>query len=116
MVSALSMLVLEKTKDIAILKSMGSTDAGIQKIFLAEGLLLGLIGTASGIALALIICLLQIKFHLIKITGDTFLIDYFPVKLILKDFLLVSLSGIVITFFASWYPAKKAAGNDILLK
>ena len=116
MVSALSMLVLEKTKDIAILKSMGSTTVGIQKIFLAEGLLLGLIGTTSGIILALIICFLQIKFQLIKITGDTFLINYFPVKLILKDFILVALSGIAITFLASWYPAKKAAANDILLK
>ena len=116
MVSALSMLVLEKNKDIAILKSMGTTSASIQKIFLAEGLLLGLIGTATGIALALIICFFQIKFHFIKITGDTFLIDYFPVTLILKDFILVALSAVAITFFASWYPAKKAAGKEILLK
>jgi lipoprotein-releasing system permease protein len=116
MVSALSMLVLEKTKDIAILKSMGTTSAGIQKIFLAEGLLLGLIGTCTGIALALIICLLQIKYKFIKITGDTFLIDYFPVKFIAKDFVLVAISAIFITFFASWYPAKKAAAKEILLK
>ena len=116
MVSALSMLVLEKTKDIAILKSMGTTSASIQKIFLAEGILLGLIGTATGIALALIICFFQLKFQFIKISGDTFLIDYFPVTLILKDFILVALSAVAITFFASWYPAKKAAGKEILLK
>jgi lipoprotein-releasing system permease protein len=116
MVSALSMLVLEKTKDIAILKSMGTTSAGIQKIFLAEGVLLGLIGAGTGIILALAICLLQLKFKFIKITGDTFMIDYFPVKLIAKDFILVAITAVLITFLASWYPAKKAAGNEILLK
>lgn len=116
MVSALSMLVLEKTKDIAILKSMGTTSAGIQKIFLAEGILLGLIGAGTGIILALAICLLQLKFKFIKITGDTFMIDYFPVKLIAKDFILVAITAVLINFLASWYPAKKAAGNEILLK
>jgi lipoprotein-releasing system permease protein len=116
MVSALTMLVLEKRKDISILRSMGSTKIGIQKIFLTEGLLLGIVGAASGISLAIIICLLQMKFHLIKITGNTFLIDYFPVKMIAADFLMVAGTALSISFLASWYPAKKAAGNEIALK
>ncbi len=115
-VSALTMLVLEKQKDIGILRSMGTTKLGIQKIFLAEGLLLGIIGTASGIVLAIVICLLQLKYHIIKITGGTFLIDYFPVKMIATDFLLVAFTALIIAFLAAWFPARKAANREIALK
>jgi lipoprotein-releasing system permease protein len=116
MVSALTMLVLEKQKDISILRSMGTTKIGIQKIFLAEGLLLGFIGAASGIFLAVIICILQQKFHIIKINGGSFLIDYFPVKMIGADFLLVAITALCIAFLAAWFPASKAAAKDIALK
>ncbi len=116
MVSALTMLVLEKRKDISILQSMGTTKAGIRKIFLTEGLLLGIIGAASGIVLALLICLLQLKFHIIKISGGSFLIDYFPVKLIGTDFLMVAGTAVSIAFLASWFPANKAAKQRIELK
>ena len=116
MVSALTMLVLEKRKDISILLSMGTTKVGIRKIFLTEGLLLGIIGAASGIILALLICLLQMKFHVIKISGGSFLIDYFPVKLIGTDFLMVAGTAVSIAFLASWFPANKAAKQRIELK
>lgn len=116
MISALTMLVLEKKQDIAILQSMGSTRNSIKKIFLAEGILLGLIGAASGIVLAVIICVLQIKFKLIKLQGGSFLIDYFPVKLIATDFLLVSTTALVIAFIASWFPAHKASRQPLELR
>ena len=116
MVSALTMLVLEKRKDISILRSMGVAKSGIQKIFLWEGLLLGIIGASLGIALAFILCLLQIKFHFIKIQGGSFLIDYFPVKVIAADFLMVSVTAISIAFLASWFPAYKASVQKIELK
>jgi lipoprotein-releasing system permease protein len=115
-ISVLTMLVLEKQKDISILRSMGTTKMDIQKIFLAEGLLLSIIGAASGIALAVIICLLQIKFHLIKINGGSFLIDYFPVKMIATDFLMVAATALAISFLAAWFPARKAASKAIALK
>jgi lipoprotein-releasing system permease protein len=116
MISALTMLVLEKKQDIAILQSMGSTRSKIRKIFLAEGLLLGIIGAGSGIVLAVIICLLQVKFKLIKLQGGSFLIDYFPVKLIPTDFLLVSITAMLIAFTASWFPAHKASRQPLQLK
>jgi lipoprotein-releasing system permease protein len=115
-ISVLTMLVLEKQKDISILRSMGTTKMGIQKIFLAEGLLLSIIGAASGIALAVIICLLQMKFHLIKMLGGSFLIDYFPVKMIASDFLMVAITAIIISFLAAWFPSRKAANKEIALK
>ena len=67
MIGALTMLVLEKQKDISVLHALGSEQEFIQKIFLSEGLLLALIGTVAGMLLALIIALLQIKFHLIPL-------------------------------------------------
>jgi lipoprotein-releasing system permease protein len=78
--------------------------------------LLGVIGAGTGTILALIISFLQIKFHLIKITGGTFLIDYFPVRLIFSDFIIVAFSSVAIAFIASWYPSKRAAEKQILLK
>lgn len=115
-ISVLTMLVLEKQKDISILRSMGTTKMGIQKIFLAEGLLLSIIGATCGILLAVIICLLQIKFHIIKISGGSFLIDYFPVKIIATDFLMVAATALIISFLAAWFPARKAANKVIALK
>ena len=116
MISALTMLVLEKKQDISILQSMGSSRLQIKKIFLSEGLLLGLIGSIIGISIATIICLLQLKFKLIKIQGGSFLIDYFPVKLMPTDFLLVGFTALAVTFLASWFPANKASKQVIELK
>ncbi|MGN6194076.1 MAG: FtsX-like permease family protein [Ginsengibacter sp.] len=116
MVGALTMLVLEKRKDISVLQSMGADKSLIQKIFLSEGILLAVVGAATGIFLALIIAFLQIKFHLIKLIGNSFLIDYFPVKLIIADFILVAFTALIIAFAASWFPAKKASQQMFNLK
>jgi lipoprotein-releasing system permease protein len=116
MVGALTMLVLEKRKDISVLQSMGADKTLIQKIFLSEGILLAVVGAATGIFLALIIAFLQIKFHLIKLVGNSFLIDYFPVKLVVTDFILVAFTALIIAFAASWFPAKKASQQMFNLK
>lgn len=116
MVSALTMLVLEKRKDISVLQSMGTSEKGILKIFLSEGLLLGSIGTAAGIIMAVVICLLQIKFKLVKLQGGSFLLDYFPVKLIVTDFLLVAFTATAIAFAAAWFPARKASRQPFELR
>lgn len=116
MISALTMLVLEKQKDISVLQSMGADRRMILKIFLSEGLLLAGIGAAAGVCMALIVCLIQIKFHLIKLQGGSFLIDYFPVQLQLSDFMLVISTATVIAFLASWFPARKAANQIIELR
>ena len=116
MVSALTMLVLEKKKDISVLQSMGVNRPGILRIFLSEGLLLGCIGAAIGIGMAAIICLLQLNFKLVKLEGGSFLLDYFPVKLVATDFILVALTALIISFLAAWFPAKKASGQDFELR
>lgn len=116
MISALTMLVLEKQKDISVLQSMGASDKSILKIFLSEGLLLGSIGTIAGIIMATILCLLQLKFKIIKLQGGSFLLDYFPVKLIAGDFLLVAATATAIAFLAAWFPARKASRQQFELR
>ena len=116
MIGALTMLVLEKQKDISVLHALGANKNFIQKIFLSEGLLLALIGTVVGMLLALLIAFLQINFHLIPLQGGSFLIDYFPVKLRLTDFLLVTVTVFVIAVLASWLPSSKAANQQFSLR
>ena len=116
MVGALTMLVLEKRKDISVLQSLGADKSLIKKIFLSEGILLAVLGATTGIILALIICFLQMKYHLIKLVGNSFLIDYFPVKLVITDFILVIFTSLIIAFAASWFPAQKASRQMFNLK
>lgn len=116
MLGSLSMLVLEKRKDITILKAMGSTDGRIQRIFLSEGLIIAGMGSLIGISLALVVLLLQQHFGLIKLGGDSFLIDAFPVDMHPDDFLLVAGTVVVIGFLAGWVPSKRASAQPIDLK
>jgi lipoprotein-releasing system permease protein len=115
MVGALTMLVLEKKKDIQVLKAMGADNRYIQRIFLNEGLLLALLGGGGGILLALLICWLQVKFKLVPLEGN-FLIDYYPVKIIPGDLLLVSGTIVVVALLASWLPSRRAAMQPFELK
>ncbi len=116
MIGALTMLVLEKQKDIAVLKAMGAHDSRIQRIFLTEGLVLAGVGGVSGMLLAFIICVLQLKFHLIKLEGNTFIIDYYPVKIYAPDFLLVAFTVLTVAVLAAWIPSRKAAAQLYSLK
>jgi lipoprotein-releasing system permease protein len=116
MVGALTMLVWDKQKDIHVLKALGAGNKLIQKIFLTEGILLGLMGGITGILLAALICALQLKYKLIPLEGGSFLIDYYPVKMVASDFLLVFTTILIVALLASWIPAKKAAATPIELK
>jgi len=116
MIGALTMLVLEKQKDISVLHALGGNKKFIQRIFLCEGMLLALLGGGIGMLLALLIAWLQMQFHLIPLAGGSFLIDYFPVKLRLMDFLLVGATVFVIALIASWLPSRKAAAQEFSLR
>ena len=116
MIGALTMLVLEKQKDISVLHALGGNKKFIQRIFLSEGMLLALIGGGAGMLLALLIAWLQMEFHLIPLAGGSFLISYFPVKLRLMDFLLVGGTVFVISLIASWLPSRKAAAQEFSLR
>ena len=116
MVGALTMLVLEKKQDISVLHALGASRSFIQMIFLSEGILLATIGGGIGMLLAFGIGTLQTKYHLIPLQGSTFMINYFPVKMVLPDFLLVGCTVLVIAVIASWIPARKAAMQQFKLR
>ena len=109
MVGALWMLVLEKKKDIAILKSMGTLEGRIQKIFLYKGLLLALIGGFVGVYIALIFYFFQQQFSIIQLAGSAnLLVDAYPISLKWLDFMLVFLTVVFIGIFAAWLPSIRA--------
>ena len=116
MIAALTMLVLEKEKDISVLYALGGNRNFIQKIFLSEGILLAVIGCIAGMIIAFIIGWLQINYKMIPLEGGSFLIDYFPVKLQLPDFLLVGVTVFIVAILASWIPSRKASRQEFSLR
>lgn len=116
MIGSLSMLVLEKKKDITILKAMGARQSLIRRIFLAEGFLIAAAGAGMGTLLAVLICLGQQKYGWVRLGGGTFVVDYYPVSMHFTDFILVWVTILVIGLLASWYPSVKAARQPVDLK
>lgn len=116
MIGALTMLVLEKQKDISILHALGADRGFIRGVFLSEGVLLASLGGMIGMLIALTLAILQIKFHLIPLEGGSFLIDYYPVALRWQDFLLVGATVLFIAILASWLPAEKASRRQLSLR
>jgi len=112
--SSLTMSVIEKKKDIAVLRSMGASKFSINKIFMFEGILIGFIGTIAGIALGLAICYLHINFNLYPLDASKFVIDTIPIKIKLFDIIAVSLMSFFLTFLASKYPANRALKVNLL--
>lgn len=107
MVGALSLLVLEKQKDIGILKAMGARNRSISSIFLSEGALWSLIGGGAGLVVGLLICLGQMQFGWIKL-GGSFIIEAYPVQLHWIDSVVVLATILVIGLLAAWFPAVRA--------
>ncbi len=116
-IGSLSMLVMDKQKDITILKAMGATKSMIRNIFIAEGVLGAAIGASIGMFFGFVICLLQESFGLVKLQGSgSFIIDSYPVEMHLQDFSITFLIVISISFIAAIYPATKAANRNVSLK
>ncbi len=110
-VSTLIMVVMEKNKDIAILKAMGASAFQIMKIFIYEGLVIGLSGTLLGLLGGLTACKILDRYHFIKLP-DVYPISTLPVELVPHDIMMISLSAIIITLLATIYPSWQAARTD----
>jgi lipoprotein-releasing system permease protein len=106
---SLSMSVIEKKRDIGVLNSMGAQQKSILRIFMYEGILIGIIGTIAGLALGYFICFLQLKFNIYPLDPTQYKIDSLPLQLRLSDFFYVSGASLLLTFLASLFPAKRAA-------
>lgn len=104
----LSMLAIEKRKDIKTYVSLGADANFIRNIFLYEGYIIGLIGASSGLIVGFFICYCQSKFGLVTMGSQTSLVNAYPVQLKLSDFLYTGLLMLIITYLISYFPAKKA--------
>jgi lipoprotein-releasing system permease protein len=111
-VSTLIMMVMEKTKDIAILKSMGVTAKGIMRIFMIEGLVIGTLGTILGLFGGGVLCFLLKRYEFVKLPSDVYYISTLPVRVQALDVMLVALSAIAISFLATLYPSYQASRLD----
>ncbi len=111
-VSSLIMLVMEKTRDIAILKAMGATTSSIRKIFVMEGFLIGTSGTLLGLLGGFSLCSLLKRYQFIELPRDVYYISTLPVKMELLDVGAIALSAIVISLVATLYPSRQAARLD----
>jgi len=107
--STLIMTVLEKTKDIGILKSIGATNLNIMALFAIEGGLIGILGTALGAALGLGLCWCLKTYKFITLPQDIYYIDKLPVRLEIQDILIIVILSLLITLAATIYPARKAS-------
>jgi lipoprotein-releasing system permease protein len=111
-VSSLIMVVMEKTKDIAVLKSMGATAGSIMKIFVLEGLIIGVVGTTLGLLGGIGLCEILRKYQFIHLPSDVYYISSLPVLMKGLDILLIVVAAIGITFVATLYPAWQASRLD----
>jgi lipoprotein-releasing system permease protein len=111
-VSTLIMVVMEKNKDIAILKSMGATAQSIMRIFILEGLIIGVVGTILGLIGGYAICRALAEYQFISLPRDVYYISHLPVKMSGVDFFLIALAAMGISFLATLYPSWQASRLD----
>jgi len=111
-ISLITMTVKDKRKDIAILRSFGANQKLIRKIFVKQGLFIGIVGTIIGDILGYLICFILEKYKIISLPEDIYYMDRIPVKIMPEVFFIVSICAVIITYFSSIYPAKQAAKLD----
>lgn len=112
-IGSLTMLIIDKKEDIAILQSMGADKPLIRKIFLFEGWSISFLGSIIGTIAGIILCKAQMAYGFVKLQGgsSSFIIDAYPMKIIPIDILVIFISVIFIGFFAAWFPVKFISTN-----
>ena len=111
-IASLILLVMEKTRDIAILKTMGASRRSIMMVFLLQGTIIGVIGTVLGAAAGTAIAVIADRYRLISIPSDVYQVSYLPFKVLPGDLVWVILGAVVVCFLATLYPSRQAAKLD----
>jgi lipoprotein-releasing system permease protein len=101
--------VIEKRRDIGVLRALGSTRGSIIRVFIFEGILVGTIGTVLGVAIGLLVCYLQVQYHLFPLDPTVYIIPAIPVEVRWTDFVAVAGASMVLSSLASLYPALRAS-------
>jgi len=105
----LVMMVMEKTRDIAILMSMGATEDNIRHVFMAQGVIIGVVGTALGLVVGNFVAYAADAYHLVSLAPDVYSISYVPFKLSIQDSGTVGIAAILISYIATIYPSRAAS-------
>ena len=105
-IGSLTMLIIEKERDIQILRSLGAENLLIRKIFIFEGWMISIIGAIGGLILGFIICFIQHRFGIIRLNSEALIMDAYPVIMKVKDFILVLGTVLLIGYWAAWYPVR----------
>ncbi len=108
-VTTLVMLVIQKTKDIAVLMSIGANVASVRRIFMLQGTFIGVAGTAIGFLIGVPLSLLLKKYQFIKLPSNVYPVDYLPVRLEAFDLISIGVAALLLCFLATIYPARRAA-------
>jgi lipoprotein-releasing system permease protein len=111
-VASLILLVMEKHRDIAILKTMGASARSITRIFMMQGLIIGIIGTTVGASLGYVLTLVLTRYKLIRVPADVYQMSYVPFRVLPLDFFVVIVGAVLICFVATLYPSRQAAKLD----
>ncbi len=111
-IATLILMVMEKTRDIGILKAMGATSRGIRKIFFFQGAMIGIFGTSIGTGLGLAWCWLANAFELIKVPADIYQIAFVPFRIAILDLLMIIAVTLLISFLSTLFPAHRASRVD----
>jgi lipoprotein-releasing system permease protein len=111
-IASLILLVMEKSRDIAILKTMGTSSRSVMTIFMMQGLVIGVVGTAVGASAGLLLCWVLDHYRLIHIPMDVYQVSYVPFVVLPLDFAVVVISAVLICFLATIYPSRQASRLD----
>ncbi len=111
-VSTLIMMVMDKTPEIGILKSMGATSASIRRIFVYQGAFVGIVGTLLGCSIGYIVCWVQDTYRILSLPPDIYFVSAVPVELQWSDFAAIAVVTMLLCWLSSFYPANRAAGLD----
>jgi lipoprotein-releasing system permease protein len=111
-IASLVLLVMEKSRDIAILKTMGTSAGSVRRIFVLQGLIIGLVGTGGGTLLGCLLIYILDRYQVIRVPIDVYQISYIPFTLLPRDLIAVVAAAVFICFVATIYPSRQAAKLD----
>jgi lipoprotein-releasing system permease protein len=108
-ISHLILMVAEKRREIGVLRALGASSRSITLVFMAEGVLIGLVGTTAGTVLGVLIGIIQDRYHVVKIPGDVYQLSELPMKMHTPELILIAVAALVLSFLATLYPSRQAA-------
>lgn len=108
-VSSLIMMVMDKTREVGILKSMGATNSSIRRIFVYQGMFVGVCGTIMGCVTGYVLCYIQEHYRILSLPSEVYFVSAVPVELMMRDVVSITVIALILCWLSSFYPAKKAA-------